>query len=800
MRPHRLPALLGLLLSLVILLHLPALGQKQAKRPAVLSPPPGSKLAPGKLGKKARAPKLSANVKTMKASKTRKALNVVPASTSCPTKTPISPGQTINGALASTDCPLGDGSFYDEYTFSATAGQQVAVSMSSTAFDTFLFLLKPSETFPGQATIFDDDGGGGTNSRIPASSGFLTVPETGTYSILANSFNAGETGPYSLTLTFGGQGTICPPNPTPITAGQTLNGTLDANDCRLPDNTAYDAYSFMATAGQQVTITMNAAAPLDAYLILLAPDGTDIAEDDNGGGGTNARIPQSTGVATLPQTGTYVIYASSSGVGQFGTYSISLSVSPTNCPSTPIQIGQTVNGVLDANDCRLPVDGSFLDSYTFSGSAGQRIAITMSSPAFNSYLFLLSPAGADIAEDGPTTNPVPAPPTSARIPGPTGFFTLPTTGTYTIYANSALPNQTGSYTLSLLAPPQVGQVVISELRFESPGMGAPLNDDFVEVQNVSASIVDLSGWKLRIDTGAGITDMVIANGTILQPRQHFLAVNAAAGGYSLGGYAVGDQTYAANLERGVALTLADNTVLDQVGRNVGTPIFVEVAPLPATDGTLTQNSFVRRSDNGLPRDTGNNETDFALVAVDPAAMSGSTLGAPGPENRSSPVQRNATIKATLIDNCSGTGTATPVGGCQSRVRLLAPDPSNPTLSPNGQLLIRRRFTNHTGGAVTRLRFRVVDITTAPAPGGQADLRALSSQDITVVRSDGGGTVDVKGLTLEQPPAQPNGGGLNSGLVTMAVPLADGAAIAVEFRLGVVQGGSFRFFVNVEALP
>ena len=68
--------------------------------------------------------------------------------------------------------------------------------MTSSAFDTFLYLLKPD----GSVLQIDDDGGGGTNSRIPAGSGFLTLPTTGSYTILANSFDAGATGSYSLTL------------------------------------------------------------------------------------------------------------------------------------------------------------------------------------------------------------------------------------------------------------------------------------------------------------------------------------------------------------------------------------------------------------------------------------------------------------------------------------------------------------------------------------------------------------------------------------------------------------------------
>ena len=159
---------------------------------------------------------------------------------------------------------MSDTSFYDEYTFNANAGQQVSVSMSSTQFDTYLFLLKPSETAPQQSSLQDDDGGGGTNSRIPATSGVITLPETGTYSILANAFQPptnGGTGAYSVTLTFGSSsGQICPPNPTAITNGQTLNGSLASGDCTLTDGSFFDAYSFSASANQQVSITMTGSS------------------------------------------------------------------------------------------------------------------------------------------------------------------------------------------------------------------------------------------------------------------------------------------------------------------------------------------------------------------------------------------------------------------------------------------------------------------------------------------------------------------------------------------------------------
>jgi hypothetical protein len=50
--------------------------------------------------------------------------------------------------------------------------------------------------------------------------------------------------------------------------------------------------------------------------------------------------------------------------------------------------------------------------------------------------------------------------------------------------------------------------------------------------------------------------------------------------------------------------------------------------------------------------------------------------------------------------------------------------------------------------------------------------------------------------------QPNGGGWNSGL-SVVIPggtLANGASIDVQFLLGIQQTGTFRFYINIEALP
>jgi hypothetical protein len=122
--------------------------------------------------------------------------------------TPISYGSTATGTLSTSDClsPVRSltGSFRpyaDRYSFSGTAGQMISISMSSASFDTYLYLIGPGGTVVAE----NDDGGGDSNSRIPAVSGFFTLPSTGTYIIETTSFSANETGIYSLSLA---QGTV----------------------------------------------------------------------------------------------------------------------------------------------------------------------------------------------------------------------------------------------------------------------------------------------------------------------------------------------------------------------------------------------------------------------------------------------------------------------------------------------------------------------------------------------------------------------------------------------------------------
>lgn len=346
-------------------------------------------------------------------------------------------------------------------------------------------------------------------------------------------------------------------------------------------------------------------------------------------------------------------------------------------------------------------------------------------------------------------------------------------------------------------------IVISEFRTRGP-LGA--NDEFVEVTNISASPVDISGYTLRGSNNAAtvsVRSTVPAATAPLPPGGHYLFVNDQATGtneYSLTAYAAGNAIFTTGVtdDGGVAIFAADGTtIVDQVGMSAGSAYKEGTTLAPMVADAVSDYSYVRRMVSGVPQDTNNNAVDFVLVSTDGnvGALT-AVLGAPGPENLASPVQRNAAIKGSLIDP-SQPSTASP-----NRVR--SSSGANPTTAAFGTLSIQRRFTNTTPDAITRLRFRVVDITTLNSPvvtAPQADLRVLSSSG-TVTNSAGTTVATVTGLTLEQPPTQPLGGGLNSSL-TVIPPngsLASGSTIDVQFLLGVQQEGNFRFLVNVEALP
>jgi hypothetical protein len=381
----------------------------------------------------------------------------------------------------------------------------------------------------------------------------------------------------------------------------------------------------------------------------------------------------------------------------------------------------------------------------------------------------------------------------------------------------------------MIVPDALAQVIISEFRVRGPN-GA--NDEFIEIYNNSGAdhTVAGGGTGYAVVASDGAARCVIPNGTVIPNRGHYLCVNSV--GYSLasspagnGTTATGDATYTTDIPDNAGIAVFNTSVsadytlanrLDAVGStSEANTLYKEGTGYPALTPFSIDYSFYRDTcgkggsittmgacTTSTPVDTNNNAADFIFVDTNgTSAGAGQRLGAPGPENLSSPIQRNASFAVALLDPCVAS-SAPP-----NRVRDFTSDPANN--STFGTLDIRRTVTNNTGGNVTRLRWRIIDLTTFPAPSGFADLRPRTSTAVVVTVdrapcSSGTSNVTVQGTTLEQPPSQPNGGGFNSslssGTITLATPLANGASLDLRFLLGIQQTGSFKFYVNVEALP
>ncbi|HJT29923.1 MAG TPA: Ig-like domain-containing protein [Pyrinomonadaceae bacterium] len=376
--------------------------------------------------------------------------------------------------------------------------------------------------------------------------------------------------------------------------------------------------------------------------------------------------------------------------------------------------------------------------------------------------------------------------------------------------NAVTPSAPINITVNPGCTPPAG-MIISEFRLRGPNGS---HDEYIELYNNTDSGITICtadgspGWALV--SSEGITRFVLAAGTTFPARSHYLAVG---GGYSLSGYSgstPGDLSYISDIPENSGLALfntsnSSNFTLanrfDAVGFTSSNSLYREGAGLALLGANTGQYCFFRKLNAGPPQDSGDNPADFTFIATD-AGVYGSLiaiLGGPGPENLASPITRTASLPVTNLDPAVGPAVA------PNRVR------DTTAIGPNaaaGTLSIRRTITNNTGANVTRLRFRITDITTLNTPGyspggPQADMRVLSCSDFTATIT-GGQQVLVRGTTLETPPAQGMGGGLNSslgvGVISLSQPLAPGQSISVQFLLGVQQSGSFRFFFSVDVLP
>ena len=145
-----------------------------------------------------------------------------------------------------------------------------------------------------------------------------------------------------------------------ISSDETLWGIIEPSDDR-------DTYYFDANQDQAVTIGMTKSSftpSLDPYLILYAPDGSEVARDDNSGGNGNALIRR----VRLTQTGRFRIEAKSLGGASSGLYSLTMQELGRNRETYDTKHGYSLPGTLVRSEGDGPTgDQDVDDAHDFAG-------------------------------------------------------------------------------------------------------------------------------------------------------------------------------------------------------------------------------------------------------------------------------------------------------------------------------------------------------------------------------------------------------------------------------------------------
>ena len=161
--------------------------------------------------------------------------------------TSIGPGQRISGTLSSGDQPSPEFpiAYSDFYLLTLASSTAITVDEQSTAFDTFLRVLNAS----GTQVASNNDGGGGTNSRIS------TTLAAGNYVIEATSEFGGSTGAYTVSINLPTLSSI-----TPATGvqGSSVNVVIAGSSFSSP--MTIDAGSGITVSNVNVTSSTSASA------------------------------------------------------------------------------------------------------------------------------------------------------------------------------------------------------------------------------------------------------------------------------------------------------------------------------------------------------------------------------------------------------------------------------------------------------------------------------------------------------------------------------------------------------------
>jgi hypothetical protein len=301
----------------------------------------------------------------------------------------IKVGASATGSLADQDPMMrGNRGPYQVWTLRGKRGQRLMIDMTSSAFDTYLFVRDADGYLIGS----DDDAGDQNNARLRT-----ILPRNGNYRIIATSFGATARGDYTLAVSEW----PAPQAPRPgvaqaIAVGETKDGLLEPGDEFSGDGPYQDRWTFELKANDRVRIEMR-STDVDSYLMLLGPDGHVIATNDDANGRDAAITVRATAA------GRYTAFATTYGdQPHVGAYRIALTTVSGDFadPGTlqSISDGETKLGQLEAGDSATS-NGGYTDIYQFRSPRSGTVTLGLTSTELDPFLTLQDSAGTELTHD-----------------------------------------------------------------------------------------------------------------------------------------------------------------------------------------------------------------------------------------------------------------------------------------------------------------------------------------------------------------------------------------------------------------
>jgi uncharacterized protein (TIGR03437 family) len=290
--------------------------------------------------------------------------------------TAINAGTPVNGSLGPGDCQsplrIKDGArpFADRYSFNAVSGQPVIITLASADFDTYLYLLDSN----GSVIAQNDDAVSSGNSRIPAGSGFFTLPSSGTFIVEVTSFSGSGAGNYALSL------------------------TMPAGSCTYAIAPA--AQSFTASGG---TGTVNINTQAGCAWTAMSSNGWMTITSGSSGSGTAAVNYAVAANSGLARTGAMTIAGLRFTVTQAGTNGAACPAIASLTPANGAPGGSvTINGANLTGVTAVRFAGHVAAQFTVAGDT--RIVATVPNGAASGPLIISKPTCPDTQTPGFTVN------------------------------------------------------------------------------------------------------------------------------------------------------------------------------------------------------------------------------------------------------------------------------------------------------------------------------------------------------------------------------------------------------------